>query len=145
MIQFLRIGGKTIVSEVAEPPAPKSNPRIDPAKKYTTRDGRKVEILRVLNCGSHPVFGVIISNNGNEAAECWMPDGRKHTNATTDDDLIEARETIKGWLNVYEDDGKIRIGDFHKTRESADLASRPTRIACIPVEFKRGDGIEVKP
>lgn len=121
---------------------------IDINKKYRTRDGRKVRIYAVdggwLNYAIH---GAVSSSQGWEP-EWWLDDGRKSKLGGTDPlDLIEVKPEVKGWINIYRA-GKFlpeNVSNVHPTKEIADQsAASEGRIACIPVTFTEGEGLETK-
>ena len=77
-------------------------------------------------------------------------DGMLQSNCPGDLDLIEPWVEPKEhdlWINVYrcEKDwicfGEDSDGYPMSTKENADAAAKPGRIACVNVKFKEGDGL----
>ena len=77
--------------------------KIDPSKKYTTRDGRPVTLLHRVPegwPGEYPWRGIV---NGQPLS--WMDNGSAFSEATeSTDDLVEVREPmrIKLWVKGTE-------------------------------------------
>lgn len=111
---------------------------IDPAKKYTTRDGREVRIYATDGSGDWPVQGAIKYNGGWLMSEWKADGGASRYGLQLPSDLIEAKTTVTRWINIYG-------GEGHTTRQAADeAADRSTlcgRIACIQITYKEGDGL----
>ena len=82
--------------------------KIDPNKKYQTRDGVPVTHLHRAPEGwptNHPLIGIVDGN-----VTTWDDDGRAHgLHAETPDDLIEVREPLEVRLAI---DGKEKIWGF---------------------------------
>lgn len=79
---------------------------IEMGKKYQTRDGRAVEILRTgLYCDSpFNVLGIIWKGDGKCIVEAWTPEGKTtHDSIVYNNDLIPIPTKHEGWvlLNKY--------------------------------------------
>jgi hypothetical protein len=105
-------------------------------KEYQTRDGREVRIYATDGGGDYPVHGAYF-NGAQWISGMWSKKGEYFLDGNTPMDLIEKPKIIKGWVNVY---SETYISDIYSTRELADIDSLG-RIACIPVEFKEGEGL----
>ena len=104
-------------------------------KKYRTCDGRAVRIYSVGNGGSYPVHGATEASLGWEL-NTWTATGRiAGPNVEHPRDLIEVAEgeTLVRWVNLY------RNG--FETKEEAERYRQQDCIACIRVEFKKGEGL----
>jgi hypothetical protein len=108
---------------------------IDINKKYRYKNGRAATILTterngVCNVVSMDDEGFIILHPSN--GESYI-DGRGF-------DLIEIKEQIKGWVNVYEDG---LLGDMNESRQDADSSASKLRkrVACIYIEVNKGEGL----
>lgn len=66
----------------------------------------------------------------------WYWDGRSYVYNLN---LRDKPRKIKGWVNVYPE----RVGaHLYSTKEHADRCADPRRIACIPIEYTEGEGLE---
>lgn len=113
--------------------------KIEAGKKYRTRGGDEVEILRTDLKGAMPVVGVVtFASDGRQAGETWYSNGESYlsVNGTGNLDLIsEIKPKRVVWLNVYPDDNG---GFYYDSRAEADDLASPDRIACLRVEFEEG-------
>ena len=105
-------------------------------KKYQTRDGRQVRILCIDAKDEQPVIGLITTKYGEEP-EQWSIDGTYNPELYEDGsmDLINAKTKHEGWVNIYPD--SATSGFLYKTKEEADGARSPNRIACIHIEWEK--------
>jgi len=127
-------------------------PRIEMGKKYRTRDGREAQIICVDGPDkSYPVIAAIYHGSGTWDPDDFTVNGRNVTNEEHAEDLIEVKPEIKGWVNLYPSMAEGRSntinavkndGYWYPTRERADIAAAGNRLACIPVTFREGDGLE---
>lgn len=109
--------------------------KLEAGKKYRTRGGHEVEILRTDVRGEQPVVGIVTFNNGSQCVTGWSADGSYWTSGgQSENDLIsEIKPKRVVWLNVYPgDDG----GFYYDSRAEADRQATPYRTACIRVEFE---------
>lgn len=105
---------------------------LDLTKKVKTRDGREARIVFTQARGSYPVVALITSRDGKETAYLYTEEGVFEIGTENHAaDLVSVVETIDRtvWVNVYHHDGT----QIHCTREAADAAALPDRVACIPV------------
>lgn len=67
------------------------------------------------------------------AAKSWNTKGKYYKGVISNYDLFMKPETktIKGWMNIYNDN---RTSKIHKSKEIADNAASDDRIACVEVE-----------
>lgn len=113
--------------------------KLEAGKKYRTRGGDEVEVLRTDLKGTMPVVGVVtFASDGRQAGETWYSNGESYlsVNGTGSLDLIsEIKPKRVVWLNVYSDDDG---GFYYDSRAEADASADSARIACIRVEFEKG-------
>jgi len=62
----------------------------DKSRKVVTRDGRKVEILKVDAKGNHPIIGIYQFSEAEDMESSWCIDGRKTENGESSFDLFFA-------------------------------------------------------
>ena len=111
--------------------------KIEAGKKYRTRGGNEVEVLKTDVRDKRPIAGIITNKDGSQFVHewtvhgyCW-PDGKP-----TFLDLISEIKPKRGvWLNVY-DYGPAAC--FYSSREEADERAGASRLACIRLEFEEG-------
>lgn len=98
---------------------------IELGKKYQTRDGRAVEILRN-NVKNHdfPVVGIITERDGGETQDRWTAEGWYHDPITGRDsrDLIPAPTKHEGWCVFYNG-----LPYIFKTKEDA---AHQAKVEC---------------
>lgn len=124
-------------------------PLIEMGKEYRTRDGRAARVLCVDGPDKrYPVVAVI------QDAGCadWTPEDFTTTGliVTADknpEDLIEVKPEVKGWVNIYpknrfSEADREKVSNTHTTKEIANKSAVSGRIACIPITFREGDGLE---
>lgn len=138
----LGYGGYTHVGNI-EPVTP-APALIDPAKKYTTRDGRAVRIYATDAGGEYPIHGAI--KNGDEWKGCdWSTTGQRHlTIPQTSSDLIEVKPEREGWVNVYAAPAgsPFSVGVAYADKQDADAQTAVGgRIACLHIKFTEGEGL----
>ena len=111
--------------------------KIEAGKKYRTRGGDEVEILRMDVRASQPVVGIMTYDDGSQIVRQWHTDGSYWVERSkSENDLIsEIKPKRVVWLNVYPDDDG---GFYYDSRAQADRMATPYRIACIRVEFEEG-------
>lgn len=114
--------------------------KIEAGKKYRTRGGEEVEILRTnINC-SDPVVGVITykSTGGQSILSIlsFLENGSYLSREEHRLDLIsEILPKRVVWLNVYGDGGTCYASS---PKKEADRVADPSRVACIRLEFEEG-------
>lgn len=123
-------------------------------KPVVTRDGRKVQDIRHLPSATmYTVVGVV--DGSLENPRTFTHHGAFSAN-DVENDLFMAPQKKKGWINIYQKEGKTESGYYygnvmaisshrviHSCRESADAgASSPyvqdlgPRIACALIEWE---------
>lgn len=117
-------------------------PRIEMGKTYRTRDGKPARVIAVDRVSlQHPVLALVKTSATEEHVYSYTTDGKYAWTIETSHDLIEVKPEITGWVNIYKV-GTDNWYAFKKTREDADGHARAERIACIPITFREGDGLE---
>lgn len=109
---------------------------IDINKKYRTRDGREVRIYATDGDGAYSVHGAI-KEDGGWTQESWTDAGCYTTSGERRSDLIEVKEKIVKWVNVY----PKHMSGTYNSKEEASKESMAFRIACIRIEFEEGEGL----
>ena len=106
---------------------------IDINKKSRTRDGREVRIYATDAGGKYPVH-VAMKINTEWVPFNWKEDGNGV--AARGNDLIEVKEKIVRWVNVYP------TGECYAypSKEIATPA-RADCVACIRIEYEEGEGL----
>lgn len=107
--------------------------KIEAGKKYRTRGGDEVEVLRTGLNSSDPIAGIVTcKNTGDQSITSFKEDGSYFKGEIHCLDLIsEIKPKRVVWLNLYPLFG-------YDSRSEADASADPTRIACIRVEFEEG-------
>jgi hypothetical protein len=109
---------------------------IDLSKTYRTRrHGREVE----LDCIKHGrVWGRVKNADGKWLGCNWSAGTGAVAPAIMDGlDLVEVKQKRVVWLNGYSTGEAFT----YSTREQADRASGPERIACLRIEYEEGEGL----
>ncbi len=98
--------------------------KFEAGKAYKTRDGRTARIYAVDCGGSFPIHGAILSPNSLIAcATQWTVKGNScNSFIESDSDLMPPTE--------------------HETRGNADIFASEGRIACVPLTYYKGEGLE---
>lgn len=100
---------------------------IDPTKEYKTRSGLPVRIYAVDCGGVYCIHGAYFATDKWLGAT-WKADGRSvGTSHDSPSDLIEVREPIEGWVNVYPDGGSF----FYASKEVADKHATHSPERCV--------------
>jgi len=81
---------------------------IDMNHKYTTRDGRAVEILRTnVKNGAFPIVGIITEPDGYETQDRWTAEGRYYgplaAGGPDSKDLVPVPTKHEGWGCIRDD------------------------------------------
>ena len=128
----------------------------DPTKPVQTRDGRAARIIcsdARLSWGAPLVALVQAPGRSGELIEFYDAEGRAKTTIDGSNDLINAPEKGTRWVGVWRrENGSILISDDGATKADADeyarnITLRDTgwrRIACKPVEFTEGEGLDAE-
>lgn len=113
---------------------------IDFTKPVQTKDGCPVKIFTAeARDTMYPVKGEVFAED-KWSDQSWTLGGLYVASEEGDSDLINVPEEIEGWLNIYPRNGVIR-NLYYDTKIQADIAADPTRIACIKIKFKVGEGL----
>jgi len=111
--------------------------KLEAGKKYRTRGGDEVEILRTDVRDEQPVVGIVTKSDGSQYVSEWNTDGSFWPDGleSANDLISEIRPKRVVWLNFYPDG---TCGASHSSKEEADAHSSDIRIARIRVEFEEG-------
>jgi len=111
--------------------------KIEAGKKYRTRGGDEVEVLRTDLKRGDPVLAVLTSKvGGYQEAVYYYSDGSYCPDERSPSDLIsEIKPKRVVWMNVYQE---CCTSYGFSTREEADDYAGDGRIACVRVEFEEG-------
>lgn len=83
----------------------------NPNRKVITRDGRSVRIVCTDVMGAiYPVLAVCKKDPTHESWNSYTTDRKLYTEGDTDCDLFFAPEKKEGWINVYRDEDKYKLG-----------------------------------
>lgn len=100
-------------------------------------DGTPARVLAKDLKGPRSIVIAVPQSDGVEALSSRYVDGRLRLNADTDYDLINVPVRKVWWVNVYEKNQHV----FYHTREDADANHTEDRIACLRIEYTKGDGL----
>ena len=118
-------------------------PKLDLNKPVQTRNGKKVRILctdRKSKSDIYPIIVLILMADGVEATQRYRKDGTYlSVGSSGGHDLINV--PTQYWVNIYPDDDN-NIGRFWKNKQDADEFATSGRMACVPVTFTEGEGLE---
>jgi len=112
---------------------------IDITKTYTTRNGRPVRLISDKGAKEFPIVGIVdegVSPRSWTAEGSYFGNGHHHHC-----DLIEVsppKKRIQGWVSVYSD---RYVSDIWSTKEDADRAACPRRVACVYIDVEEGEGL----
>ena len=114
--------------------------QLEVGKFYRTRDGRKVEILRIIKNPIYPVAGIIYGRDMAiwDSLVSWTLEGIYNFKEEDGKDIVsEWREPIvfRGWVNIYPDGAR----SIYETKERADYCANSDRIACVYVTGTEGE------
>ena len=111
---------------------------IDVSRVKRTRGGHEVRIYATDGCSVYQLHGAIRRKDGWES-KTWTSDGAFLGRLQLHDwDLIEEPRTIEidVWMNVY----RHESASLWITREGADQAALPNRIACVNIKRTVAEG-----
>lgn len=118
----------------------------DPTKPVRTRDGREARIYARDGYGICAIHGVVLTDAGWEQFS-WTLEGKLLGYDLRGYDLINIPERIERYLIVYRDGrGIFSSGQLFSNHAQATEARKCTEtecIACIPISFEVGEGLEV--
>jgi hypothetical protein len=110
---------------------------------YCTRDGRPVRILADdLSSNDYPIIAAVTDKDG-ETSSSYTADGHYYDNRCDDGrDLMCKPVTKTIWVSVYSKDYNFQtLGNGYFAREDADRSSGHARIACVPLTYTEGEGL----
>ena len=125
----------------------------EPGQEYRTRGGHRVRIYANDAGGEFPVHGAVYID-GEWRSTTWTANGRhcgyalwnpKTGDRLSDMDIHVVKPRIKSdfWVNAFKDrDGSIFF-EAYKTKESANFANLPERVACVKftIDVEEGHGL----
>lgn len=123
--------------------------KFDAGKEYQTRDGRRAKVFIRESNGPWPLLGAYEVSPGNWDFARWQVNGRYVDTVAQPTDLMPPepeRRTV--WVNIYRDADSGWRNMCSETREDADFRAgsrtdlRTDRIACVPVTFAEGEGLD---
>lgn len=112
--------------------------------KYTTRDGRKVEILKdnYNNDSRYTILALITDNQGVQICESFTKEGYVMIGDLSPIDIIEYKEKKVGWINVYKYSGFIIPGievrhcsSIYKTEKEVLENTGDRTVSTIKIEW----------
>jgi hypothetical protein len=116
--------------------------KISMDKQYTTRMGDHLVIISEIFEGR--AYGRL--NTGSKwEAYSWPSELKSGSDVYTYLDLIEKPEVIEGWVNLYPiDNGKYYTtsNSFFADKNTANKSGTSARVACIPIKFTIGEGLD---
>lgn len=119
-------------------------------KQYLSRDGKEYTCIASnpyyderypsdeYICVEKETGGVLyVSRNG---------DWRTSTLPSRNDLVTERREPVRRWLNIYRRNGNLymvgRLMPERKDHADRAIPKFGRRVACIPIEFREGEGLD---
>jgi hypothetical protein len=117
---------------------------LDLSKPVQTRDGRKVRILCTerRQAEGWTIVG-LIDGPGEDTIRCWKAGGDTWADNERLVNVPEPERT--GWVNIYAPaHGHVTGTIIFDTREQAVRMppNDPSRIACIEIKYRPGQGLE---
>jgi len=114
--------------------------------QWKARGGWRAVVVRIPERGGyiracHEQHDLVVSHRISDGG---IVDDYQHVRANKDYDLIEPwKEPRTGefWVNVYEPWTASEVARY-STREIADENAIANRIACVPVKWTEGEGLE---
>jgi hypothetical protein len=117
--------------------------KFDYKKPFRTRNGKKAELLADDISGNYCLCVKVIDEDNYSRIHSYSIDGIYNINNINHDlDLVNIPQKITKWLSIYLEDRHNYYSYLYETKEEADECSGTTRIACIKIEFKEGEGLE---
>ena len=107
----------------------------NPSRKLVTRDGKRVRIVCNDRLGAYPVIGLVKTDEV-ETVLFYTDTGRIYSEAPSGYDLFFASERKEGWVNVYQEDNRLRCGNIYDTKSEAEQhGSYAKYIATVKIEW----------
>lgn len=88
--------------------------KVDLSKKYKTRSGKEVVLFSDRGDEPDPILGAIVTQKGTHSTREWGRDGRYLPPRENENDLIEVKPRIKGWIPIYLSDGAFTSGTLRE-------------------------------
>lgn len=108
--------------------------------KLCTRDGRRARIICYDRKSQvYPIVALIKDDIREEYIRFYTLYGESDINAKdNDDDLFIAPEKKEGWVNVYKDLAKYKVGGdyIYDTKEEAERQKSDTCIATVKIKWE---------
>ena len=106
----------------------------NPNRKVVTREGIPVKIHCTNYTGTQPIIAAV-EDSAYSTAFC--KDGRFIIGEESPRDLFFAPEKKEGWVNVYQEDNRLRCGNVYNTESEAKLHSRSSGyLATAKIEWE---------
>lgn len=109
-----------------------------------TRDGRKVQYVGMMPESRKFNWPVVAVFDGEDELKRWTDKGWFAVGSGHDDDLFMMPEKVEGWMNVYSNVSGA-CAYIYRSRQEANLKAGSKRIACIPISYYDGEGLEPEP
>lgn len=114
----------------------------DPKKPVGFRHApEKVRILAADLKYNLPIVIAVLRDDGREEIRTRHSDGRVNPDRDSPYDLVNVPKKYEVWINFYDDEEGGYDSYSYSSQAIADESADSTRIACIRVEFTRGEGL----
>ena len=108
----------------------------NPSRKVVTKNGDSVRIICTDRLGEFPIVGLVRTDNV-EKVTSYTNSGRVYPEAPSGYDLFFVPEIHEGWVNVYQEDNKLRCGNVYDTKAEAEQhGSYAKYIATVKIEWE---------
>ena len=125
------------------PSTPKRNFDPDwPHGHVTAADGFPARIVCRDAKGDLPIVALVQYRENDETPRSFAADGRARGEAAFS--LVNApapKKRLRGWVNIYRDNGGLDTLLSYPTREYADLSALKDRLACVYLDIEEGEGL----
>lgn len=115
----------------------------NPNRRVITRDGKSVRIVCTDMIGTYTVAAICKMNPICKCCYSYTDDGKLHMIEDTDLDLFFAPEKKEGWINVYRDKDKYKLGAtyFYPSEQEAKanvavMGGLYKYIATVKIEWE---------
>ena len=108
----------------------------NPSMRVVTRDGREVRVVCTDRLGASPVIGLVKTDKV-EMVLFYTDTGHIYPEVPSEYDLFFAPEMKVGWVNVYNEDNRLKCGNVYNTESEAKLHGRNVnRLATAKIEWE---------